>query len=138
MNKVPIERSPRHIKLKFRKLNPNLGMSSEKVLIELFDTFNEELVALYLPHQDFQYGDYLYFALASHEYLHNGPLPLFLKLEFRPHSYERKSLPFTEGLSKAYPTMEVLLAHSYVSDSATDIFLEVDDLEKWEYLGVGI
>lgn len=133
-----MERSPQHIRARFRKLNPHLDPSSEKVLIELFDDFDEELLALYLPYQDFQYGDFLYFALASPEYLHNCPLPLFLKIEFRKNSYERESLPFTEALAKTYNTMETLLAHSFVSDSPTDIFLEEEDLERWETLGVRV
>ena len=136
MQKAPIERSPRQIRLRFRKMNPNLAVSGEQVLLELFDSFNEEVLAFYLPYQNFQYGDFLYFTLASHDYLHNGPLPLFLKIEFREGSYERKSLPFTEGLKKRYPNIEALLHHSYISDSPTNIFLENEDLEKWETLEV--
>lgn len=138
MKQVHIERSPQHIKLRFRKLNPHLGLASEQVLIELFDRRNEELLALYLPYQNFRYGDFLYFALASNDYLHNGPLPMFLKIEFRENSYEQKSLPLTEALAKTYQNMEVLLSHSYVSDSPTDIFLEQEDLERWEALVVKV
>ncbi|MEM7368694.1 MAG: hypothetical protein AAF587_08810 [Bacteroidota bacterium] len=138
MNNEHIERYPKHIKLRFRKMNPHLGLPSEQVLLELFDTRHEELFALYLPYQQFRYGDSLYFVLASNDYLHNGPLPMFLKIEFRASSYEGKSLPLTEALSKTYGNMEMLLAHSFVSDNPLDIFLENDDLERWEALGVKV
>lgn len=138
MNSLPTERSPQHIKLRFRKMNPVLDRSREKVMMELFDAYHEELLAIYLPYEDFQYGDFLYFTLASNDYLHNGPLPMFLKIEFREGSYERHRLPFAEGLSKTYSNMGILLAHSYVSDSPNDIFLDTDNLEKWQMLGVGI
>lgn len=85
------------IKLRFRKMNPQLGLSQEQVLIELFDVLNEELYALYLPYQNFRYGDFLYFALASTDYLNHGPLPLFLKMECRLESYENQHLIFTRG-----------------------------------------
>lgn len=138
MHNEAIERSPKHIRVSFRSLNPHLGIASEQVLLELFDSRHEELLALYLPYQEFQYGDFLYFALASNDYLHNVPLPMFLKLECREGSYERESLPLTEALSKTYQNMKALLAHSYISDSPVDIFLENEDLERWADLGVKV
>jgi hypothetical protein len=138
MKGASTERFSQHIKIRFRKMNPHLDMPSEQVFIELFDTLNEELLAIYLPFQRFQYGDYLYFVLASNDYLHHSPLPMFVKIEFRGNSYEREVLPMTEALSKTYQNMDVFLANSYVSDSPVDIFLDNEDLERWQDLDVKV
>lgn len=126
------------IKLRFRKMNPHLGMSEEQVLIELLDLLNEDLYALYLPYENFRYGDFLYFTLASTDYLNNGPMPLFLKIELRKDSYETENLPLVSALQKTYRNTQVLINHAYISDNPLDIFLDAADLEKWLNLELSI